>query len=1172
VHGRGSMVFDSCFYSERRECHTTQAFGVERSSPCGTHHWGMRRRFFRNWPTSASANFEFDRGYPNESVSGFWNDPTVQGDRDVFGQQYTGPDGDSDVEFFGIGVATINAAGLADAVAQGQSSIKATSGAVSGSTTLTVPAPTLVSISVTPANPSIPAGGTKQFKATGTYSDTSTQDLTAAATWSSSAMNVATINPAGLAAAVAQGQTTMKAASGAVNGSTTLTVTAPILVSITVTPANPSVIVGKTQQFKATGTYTDNSTQDLSGNTTWSSSVPSVASINTMGLATAVAQGQTTIISKSGSISGSTTLAVTTPVLVSIAINPGNPSIPIGLTQQFNATGTYSDNHTQDLTAATTWSSSALSVATVVSGGLASSAGQGQSTISASSGAISGSTTLTVVPGSFISTSSLLTGRYSHTATLLNNGRVLITGGSNASNSGGGALASAELYDPTIGAFTAAGNLTTPRYLHSATLLSNGLVLVVGGQYPSLASAELYNPTTGVFAATGSLSTTRGSHTATLLNNGLVLIAGGQDSGSNWLSSAELYNPATGAFTVTGSMSVPRANHTATLLNNGMVLISGGISSNVAQSSAELYNPATGAFTVTGNMSSSRTGHTATLLNNGQVLLSAGAYGPGAVQATAELYSPATGTFAPTGNLSTARGLHTSTLLNNGMALIVGGLGGTTLASAELYQPTAGVFTATGSLITARFHQTATRLNNGAVLIVGGTNLNYTVLNTAELYDAPVTASTLVSIAITPTNPSIPVGKTQQFKATGTYSDSSTQDLTPSATWSSSAPGVASVSSAGLAASLAQGQTTIGALSGSITGSTTLTVGTSNFVPTGSLNNARGQHTSTLLNNGTVLIVGGNVEGIPLDSAEGYSLATGTFTASASLFSARSNHTATRLMNGKVLIVGGLVNNGLTASTASAELYDPGTGTMTATGSLNTSRGYHTATLLLNGMVLVAGGETIGGGGATVLSSVELYDPATGTFTSTGSLNTSRSFHTATLLANGMVLIAAGYNNNSGASTSAELYNPVTGTFAVTGSLNTPRYEHTATSLNNGMVLVVGGVGCSGNACGNVVLSSAELFDPATGQFVGTGGLNTARAVHTETLLNNGMVLIAGGGNLSGPIAMGEIYDPAKGTFAIAGSLNSARTGHTATLLNSGSVLICGGVSSTYLASAELFF
>src|SRR5438045_4226275 len=130
-----------------------------------------------------------------------------------------------------------------------------------------------------------------------------------------------------------------------------------------------------------------------------------------------------------------------------------------------------------------------------------------------------------------------------------------------------------------------------------------------------------------------------------------------------------------------------------------------------------------------------------------------------------------------------------------------------------------------------------------------------------------------------------------------------------------------------------------------------------------------------------------------------------------------------------------------------------------------------------------------------------------GTFVPTGSMNTGRQEPSATLLSNGMVLIAGGISTTNGRLASAELYNPTTGTFTPTGSMSDTRWGHTATLLNNGMVLIVGGQGTAGNVA---FLGTAELYDPTTGTFTSTGSLNTGRHSHTATLLNSGTVLVAG--------------------------------------------------------------
>lgn len=318
-------------------------------------------------------------------------------------------------------------------------------------------------------------------------------------------------------------------------------------------------------------------------------------------------------------------------------------------------------------------------------------------------------------PGTFTAAAGgMATGRSFHTATLLANGKVLIVGGFN-----GTALATAELYDPAAGTFSATGSMATPRQYHTATLLQDGRVLIAGGSAFGVvtSSAEIYDPATGTFTATGNLGTARASHTATLLPNGKVLLAGGRDLGSFFLT-AELYDPATGTFTPTGSLLEARATHTATLLPDGKVLIAGGYrSSNLA--SAELYDPASGTFASAGSMVSPRAYHTATRLPDGRVLMVGGT-----TSAAAEIYAPATG-FSATGSLIDVRAYwHTATLLPSGKVLVAGGVGvgnpAPLLGSAEVFDPASGAFTSTGSLSTQRETHTATLLGNGRVLVVGG--------------------------------------------------------------------------------------------------------------------------------------------------------------------------------------------------------------------------------------------------------------------------------------------------------------------------------------------------------------------------------------------------------------------------------------------------------------------
>lgn len=362
--------------------------------------------------------------------------------------------------------------------------------------------------------------------------------------------------------------------------------------------------------------------------------------------------------------------------------------------------------------------------------------------------------------GTFTRTGSLITARSEHTATLLPNGKVLITGGleSTTLDAPSSILASAELYDPGTGTFSPAGNMTAARSMHASTTLADGRVLIVGGYgygagtatgaATALATAELYDPSTGSFTPTRNMATARGWPTAILLASGNVLVVGGG-------TAAELYDPDSGMFSATG----PYVGHGAcdfcapsTLLADGTVLFPG-------QYPTQIYDPVTNWFKVAGMMISDHS--TAALLPNGQVLF-AGGEDLGR-SSSAELYDPTIGTFTPTGSMMSQRVWHTLTLLPDGTVLTTGGetdgcagsmcsfVGG--VASAELYDSSKGIFLDAGSMTTARETHTATLLNDGRVLIAGGVSYGGIgifsgSLLTAELYTpgtlAP--APTLISL------------------------------------------------------------------------------------------------------------------------------------------------------------------------------------------------------------------------------------------------------------------------------------------------------------------------------------------------------------------------------------------------------------------------------------------
>ena len=286
-------------------------------------------------------------------------------------------------------------------------------------------------------------------------------------------------------------------------------------------------------------------------------------------------------------------------------------------------------------------------------------------------------------------------------------------------------------------------------------------------------------------------------------------------------------------------------------------------------------------------------------------------------------------------------------------------------------------------------------------------------------------------------------------------------------------------------------------------------------------------------------------------SAPGSSTA-GSVTAGPSMLEPRSGHSATLLPDGKVLIAGGMRRN--QDFYKSTELYDPAKGKFERAGDMTMARVGHAAVLLPSGKVLIAGGWI--GQGCT--DSAELYDPATRRFTPIAKMTNRRGNPSATLLGDGDVLIAGGGDHDSpGGISSAELFHSATLSFQAIGPMHYGRISHTATLLKDGRVLIVGGRG-------ETLATVAELYDPKTKKFSETGRLLTARYKHTAGLLPDGRVLIAGGSDerdWHGKLSSTEIYDPATGKFSSAAALNDARfkLPDTAEALNNGEVIIAGG-------------
>ena len=445
------------------------------------------------------------------------------------------------------------------------------------------------------------------------------------------------------------------------------------------------------------------------------------------------------------------------PASIDLVAPPGEPrSVDVTATVRTNGGEVVSP-------AAVVWSTDSLHVATVSQTGTVTAVIEGSTWLRARFGGGQANAVITVTaPITFTATGSMSMARIFHTATLLPDGKVLIAGGLDRADAFGVESATAELYDPASGTFARTGDMTRGRSTHTATLLSNGRVLIAGGMIGTgyTGTAELYDPATGTFSQTGDMRGAQAWHEATLLKTGRVLISGGLGGYSACCPIAvtpELYDPATGVFTTTGTYAgVDLERETlgligtrATLLHDGRVLLT-------AQPAAQVYDPVAGTFSRTGTMTTGAggfgtpqyiSGQTATLIDDGRVLLTGGHHEDFGRFKSAELYDPATGRFTATGSMAFIRDGHAATLLPNGAVLITGGesVAGCavlSLWSAEIYDPSSRGFVSAGRMNVRRELHTATRLEDGRVLVTGGEtfdgglcdNVSVVPLASAELY------------------------------------------------------------------------------------------------------------------------------------------------------------------------------------------------------------------------------------------------------------------------------------------------------------------------------------------------------------------------------------------------------------------------------------------------------
>lgn len=841
-------------------------------------------------------------------------------------------------------VATVDNQGVATGVAAGNTTIRASVGSVSGQATLTVSGATLVSIAVTPTNPVVGVGVTFPFTAMGTYSDSSVADVTKTATWTSSDPSVVTITSLGSATTIAKGASVITAAIGNVSGSTSVTVTAATLVSIAVTPASSTLAIGGTVQLKATGTYSDNSQVELTLSATWSSSASGVASVSnasgSQGLVTALGAGKATITATFGTVSGSADVNVTAATLVSISITPPSPSVPKATKIQFIAKGTYSDNSVVDITTTATWSTDDSSIATISnspgSNGLATAMNVGTTGVHATLDGVTGSTTITVTGAVLVSiavtpANSTLTvgikqfmkatGTYSDSSTVdLTTTAVWSTGDTNVASvsnaQGSQGLLTAmgpgtTQVTATVGTVSGSTSVTV-----SAPTLSQIVVTPIdpsrpAGQRIQFTAMAIYTDNTSrnvTLQATWTSSNTsvasmdgggpgqRGLATTIAQGTTTITATYGGLSGSTTLT-------VTSAVLTSISVTPIMPSYPAGTLQQfqAMAIFSDNTSQNItAQATWQSTNPSVAGVSSTGgskgrvttlaagttDIQASWQGITGqTTLTVTSALLSSISVFPATVSVVAGTYRQFTAEAIYSDNTSkdvTGQATWTSSAptvaqvsdvnpkgqakaLAAGTASIQASYGGMT-GSATMTVTAATVVSiqvtpvqpSVGKGIPVRFQAVALMSDNTSQNVTVGATWISSDPSVATVSDAAgskgwaqtlsagtatitatwngssgsttitVTGATLQTIQITPFSPTIPVGFTTDLVATGIYSDTTTQDLTYLATWVSSAPAVASVSDSGLTKGrltpLKAGSTQITATYQGVTGTDTVTI------------------------------------------------------------------------------------------------------------------------------------------------------------------------------------------------------------------------------------------------------------------------------------------------------------------------------------------------------------
>lgn len=728
-------------------------------------------------------------------------------------------------------IASISSSGLLTALKQGSVSVMATTGTVTGSATISVGQPILTSITVTAPSSAVALGVSEQLTAKGTYSDQSTQTLTSQVTWQTSDNAVATIGASGLLSGLKVGAVNVTAMMGSVVGTLPITISSPVLSAIEISPSSFSIASGQSKQLTASGIYTDGSVQDVTSQTTWSSSATNMVTVSGSGLATGASKGSATITASLGSISGMASATVTSAAMISITVTPSTASVAMGQTQAFTANGIFSDGSSTDVTNSVVWSSSATNIAAVDATGLATAIGSGSASITATSGTVNGSASLTVTAAKLTSidispdgesipvggqTQLMLTGTYSDgtTQTITNatwsssdptlasvDPTGLVTG---VANSNGNAV--------TITARDGGLTNTTTVYVTSAVAESISI---------APATASIANGTTEQYTVTGVFSD---GSTQPLM------------AGLSWSSSA----PSVAGVSSSGLATGVAPGQSTIAVTYGSLTASATLTVTAATVTSIVVTPAAPTVGITGTIQFTATGvftdnstqdltslvtwsssAASVALINSNGLADALSNGTATITATYQGLSGSATLTVTTATLVSIAVTPANPVLPPHTKLQMTAVGtfsdGTTV-------PLAGVswYTSTGRY--------ATVSSTGVVRTKKATNLAvpvYAKLNgIVGQTSLTITPMSVASLQITPADPTIASGTTEQFQLVGTFSDGvTTVDLTKSTHWQTSNYSYAIINNSGLATGISSGTVTItGSYGGLTPATTTLTV------------------------------------------------------------------------------------------------------------------------------------------------------------------------------------------------------------------------------------------------------------------------------------------------------------------------------------------------------------